>query len=478
MNEFPLMTLEELCSAVHGVCIGSRTGQFYSVCTDSRNAVRGALFVPLMGEFQDGHNYISGAVKNGAAVVLVDENHREMVERGISEKHLPEDVSYVIVKNTLKGLQDAAAGYLKKFPGLKKIGITGSCGKTTTKEIFASVFSVKYDVVMTEGNLNSETGLPLSVFNVRDNHQVGIFEAGMNRVGEIRELAEVLKPDIAVITNIGTAHIGILGTRDKIAEEKKSIFSFFNEKSIGIIPEADDYYEFLKTGVPGKILSFGDGNLREISRVNSLGLKGTEIIFKTGDRALLSIPGYYNYLNALAAITAGFEWGLTVKEVAEGINSVKPLFGRSQVFEGSVEKNGINLNVTVVQDCYNANPVSLKAGLSLCDSADWNGKRLYVVGAMMELGADSYQAHYAALQNLADSKGDLIFLFGKEFKKPFDDFKPAGSRFFYFEDMEDLIAGVKSGLENNSLIFIKGSRAMALERIGESLGLVKESAGV
>ena len=192
----------------------------------------------------------------------------------------------------------------------------------------------------------------------------------------------------------------------------------------------------------------------------------------------MSIPGYYNYLNALAAITAGFEWGLTVKEVAEGINSVKPLFGRSQVFTGSVEKNGINLNVTVVQDCYNANPVSLKAGLSLCDSADWNRKRLYVVGAMMELGADSYQAHYAALQNLADSKGDLIFLFGKEFKKSFDDFKPAGSRFFYFEDMEDLIAGVKSGLENNSLIFIKGSRAMALERIGESLGLVKESAGV
>jgi UDP-N-acetylmuramoyl-tripeptide--D-alanyl-D-alanine ligase len=183
------------------------------------------------------------------------------------------------VEDTLRGLQDAARIYLEKFPRLLKIAITGSSGKTTTKEIAAAITGQEKNVVMNSGNFNSETGLPLSVFNVRQEHEVGIFEAGMNRRGEIAELAEVLKPDIALITNIDIPHIGILGSIEAIAEEKKAIFSQFTGKEKALIPADEGFKDFLAQGVAGEIIFYGQKFFPELGEVRDLGLGGTEIIW-------------------------------------------------------------------------------------------------------------------------------------------------------------------------------------------------------
>lgn len=221
-----LLSLPQLVEAVNGACLCcySPAKGFSSIATDSRNVTPGSLFVPLMGEHQDGHTYIPRAIEAGASVILVDSDHSDGSASLFSTMGKQYGVSFIRVKNTLNALQDAARFYVGLFPDLIKIAITGSSGKTTTKELLASIFSVSNAVITNEGNLNSETGLPLSVFRIRKEHTFGIFEMGMNRRGEILELAQVFSPSFALITNIGTAHIGILGTQAAIAEEKKKFF--------------------------------------------------------------------------------------------------------------------------------------------------------------------------------------------------------------------------------------------------------------
>ena len=223
-QEESLLSLDEVLLAAKGVLLNKEVPEtfcFTSVVTDSRQVSAGGLFVPLLGEKQDGHTYIPQALEKGATVVfVVKDKAKETDYVSLFVKRYP-TVFFVAVENTLYALQHIACMYVKKFPKLIKIGITGSNGKTTTKEILAHLLSEKYSVIMNQGNLNSETGLPLSVFAIREYHEVGIFEMGMNRRGEISELASVLLPDVGVITNIGTAHIGILGSKDAIAEEKK-----------------------------------------------------------------------------------------------------------------------------------------------------------------------------------------------------------------------------------------------------------------
>lgn len=226
--DYSLMNLDELLTSTGAWLVyeSNSSKSFSSVVIDSRNVKNNSLFIPLRGENQDGHIYIEPALKKGAKFFIVDFDHLDENETALLSLCKNYDASCVAVKNNLKALQDAARYYLSKFPNLYKIGITGSSGKTTTKEILASIYSKKYNTVSTKGNLNSETGLPLSVFEVRPEHEAGIFELGMNRKGEITEIASVLLPNAAIITNIGTAHIGILGTKQAIAEEKKKFFLF------------------------------------------------------------------------------------------------------------------------------------------------------------------------------------------------------------------------------------------------------------
>ena len=210
-----LLTGPELLAAVKGNLIGSFKSSalfFSTVVTDSRNVVPLSLFVPLIGEKQDGHGYIPQALEKGASVVFVAQSAYEADSAAYESLSVTHgDVAFIAVKNTLHALQDAAACYVAKFPHLVRCAVTGSSGKTTTKEITASILRQKFNVVTNKGNLNSETGLPLSVFQIRREHTLGLFEMGMNRVDEIGEISAVLKPNYGIVTNIGTAHIGKIG---------------------------------------------------------------------------------------------------------------------------------------------------------------------------------------------------------------------------------------------------------------------------
>jgi len=253
-----------------------REAGFSSVTVDSRTAREGSLFVALPGSNCDGHSFVEAAFRNGASAAIVERQKLETYK--LSDIAESMEKTLIIVDNSLEGLQKAAGAYLEKFPGLLKIAITGSSGKTTTKEIAAKIIGIEKRVTMNPGNYNSEIGLPLAVFNLRPGDEIGVFEMGMNHEGEIADLARVLNPDIALITNIGSAHIGILGSKEAIAKEKKNIFSKFDGKGVALLPADSPYRDFLAQGVRGRVSFYGENSFAELGGIRDLGLDGSEII--------------------------------------------------------------------------------------------------------------------------------------------------------------------------------------------------------
>jgi len=428
-----------------------REAGFSSVTVDSRTAREGSLFVALPGSNCDGHSFVEAAFRNGASAAIVERQKLETYK--LSDIAESMEKTLIIVDNSLEGLQKAAGAYLEKFPGLLKIAITGSSGKTTTKEIAAKIIGIEKRVTMNPGNYNSEIGLPLAVFNLRPGDEIGVFEMGMNHEGEIADLARVLNPDIALITNIGSAHIGILGSKEAIAKEKKNIFSKFDGKGVALLPADSPYRDFLAQGVRGRVSFYGENSFAELGGIRDLGLDGSEIIWD-GKQARFALPGKYNLANALAAIAIAREIPVSAMAVRQGIESVKPLFGRGEIIRGKA---------TVIQDCYNSNPESLAGALEFCENLDWQGRRVYVIGEMLELGEDSEKAHEGMGRLLADSKADMVFLYGKETAAAV---KALGTgRFFHTCGINELSAAVNAYVRDGDLVLLKGSRGCALERV-------------
>ena len=448
----PLMEFASLTRSL-GARFVSHSGKsgFFSVSIDSRSIQEGALFVALCGSSTDGHRFLREAFACGAGSAMVDSSKLEQFNILQTAQTMGKDL--VIVDNTLQGLQDTARVFLEGFPGLLKIGITGSSGKTTVKEITAAIIGIEKNVVMNSGNLNSETGLPLSVFSVRSCHEVGIFEMGMNRKGEISELAHVLKPNIALITNIGSAHIGIIGSKDNIALEKKNIFSFFTGKQTALIPAFDPYCDFLSQGVNGNVQLYGADSFEELQTVTDRGLEGTEILW-ADQKIHFGLCGAYNVSNALAAIAIAKTAGVSNNAIKRGLESVKPLFGRTEIVNG---------RATVIRDCYNANPESFARAIEFCDSLKWPGRKVYVAGNMGELGTQSRAAHENAGRLLENSKADKIFLFGDEMAQAaqFLDSKD----FYHTISIDELSQAMEKYILDGDLVLLKGSRSCALERV-------------
>lgn len=466
MAESILMTIAELASAVGGTIVTSPRPSdfgFSSVSIDSRSTAVGALFVALTGSERDGHDFIGQACAAGAHVVLATAKRMEKDGESLREVVERSGAAMVVVSDTLRALQDAAAAYLDHFPSLLKIGITGSSGKTTTKELAASMIGVEKRVVMNLGNLNSETGLPLSVFAVRAEHEVGIFEMGMNRRGEIGELAAVLRPRIALVTNVGTAHIGILGSRDAIAEEKKAIFSKFAGSELALVSEEDKYADFLVSGIHGNFRLYGASSLQAFGGARSLGLDGTELIWD-GVPTRLALPGLHNLANALAAAAIAEAAGASASAIRRGIELARPLFGRGEVLRGEV---------TVVRDCYNANPEATEAAIAFCDSVDWSGRRMYIVGSMLELGSSSKAEHRRIGEALASSRADTIVLYGSETEDAYQAFSESESGktkvVLRTDDIDELFRQVSKMVAPGDLVLLKGSRGTALERLTGAL---------
>lgn len=461
-----LLTLDEVLEATGGIhLLGTGEFCFTDVVTDSRNVKKNSFFVPLIGEKQDGHSYIPKAVESGASDVFMALANFEKdgdFFADISRKN--PSVCFIGVENTLHALQAMAARYVEKFPSLIRIGVTGSSGKTTAKEITLSILSQKFNVIANKGNLNSETGLPLSVFNIRPEHQVGLFEMGMNRKDEMKELAAVLKPRFAIVTNIGTAHIGMLGSRQGIAEEKSHIFDYFSSFGTAVIPKDDDFAAFLADKVDGNVVYYGEGLPENVRFVKDKGLSGTDFTID-GKAVTLSLPGSYNYKNALAAITLAQVLGLTTDEIIAGIQALKPMFGRSEVIADG--KSGI----TIVQDCYNANPDSMEKAIDLLSSAK-SGAHYLVLADMLELGTDSLEEHKKIIRHALDSSAAVVLL-GKEMSAALAALGSAAVALALPDSCDESIHKVASYLKGimkkGDAVLIKGSRGMALERLTAEL---------
>ncbi|WP_294427912.1 UDP-N-acetylmuramoyl-tripeptide--D-alanyl-D-alanine ligase [uncultured Treponema sp.] len=479
-----LLKLSETLEAVGGVLLNgdfpSENFCFTSVQTDSRLVVEKSLFVPLIGENQDGHLYVPQALEKGASAVFVSKKtSKNLLEDLKKQAENNKNVAFILVENTMRALQKAAECYVRKFPRLIRCAVTGSSGKTTTKEIASSILRQKFSVIATKGNFNSETGLPLSVFNIRSEHELGLFEMGMNRVNEIGEIAEVFKPNYAIITNIGTAHIGILGSRQNIANEKKKIFNYIDSFGSAFIPKTDDFASFLEKGVKGKVVKYGIDCDESVKLVVDEGLAGT-VFSVDGLLMRLSLPGKYNFLNALGAIALAKELGCTAEQIKAGIESLKPLGGRSTIRKG---------RFTVLEDCYNANPDSMEKALDLCADTKIEGKKIYVLGDMLELGEKSEEEHSRIGEKAVFADADMIIFFGFEMNSAFEsaikiaekksslvDEKISSVRILYIGNKDeaaisDTAREILDFAENGDLILLKGSRGMGLERILPLIGM-------
>jgi len=466
-----LLTAEELLEAVNGTLIGESFDVlkfgFDNVVTDSRNVKENSLFVPLIGEFQDGHKYIPSGIEKGASVIFVARcSYEEKADEYVELAETNNDVAFVVVDNTMTALQNAAEKYVTKFPGLIRVSITGSSGKTTTKEITASILSQKYNVVCNKGNLNSETGLPLSCFEIRKEHELALLEMGMNRKNEIGEIAKTFKPEYGAVTNIGTAHVGMLGSRQAIAEEKKKIFTYLDSEGVAVIPAADDFASFLAEGVKGKVVYYGkDVKNNGIEFVSDDGIDGTT--FKLdGLTVHLSIPGKYNFNDCLAGVELGRALGLTAAQIKAGVEACKPLSGRSHILKGKY---------TILEDCYNANPDSMEKALEFAGSINFDGKKIFIIGDMKELGEESVSAHTNAGKLAVEAGADVIVFVGNEIKCGYETaekmVKDSGKNIkliycenYKDEDIEKTAAQVKEAASKGDFVLLKASHSVALER--------------
>jgi UDP-N-acetylmuramoyl-tripeptide--D-alanyl-D-alanine ligase len=439
---------------------------------DSRAASQQCLFVALVGSERNGHDFIPRALEKGVSVIFAESSDFEARRdwyKEIFQKY--SEAYFIFSQNTLSALQNAAAAYVRKFPSLIKVGITGSSGKTTTKEIARSVLSQKYSVVCSEGNLNTETGLPLSVFKIKKEHQAGIFELGMNRVHEIEEIARVLKPQYAVITNIGAAHVGLLGSVDAIAREKKQIFSHFNDECAAFIPRDDSYADFLGEGIHGRIFFCSDTSdglkALGIEDARDNGIDGAVFSYE-GEEVSFGLAGKYNFKNLLAIITLARVMGLSHDEIARGIKEAKPYSGRSQI---------IRDEWTIIQDCYNANPTSMAAALDFFGALAAEGKKIAVLGDMLELGERAREHHKQIVELALNLNIDILVLVGKEMSSAFNclkhDEKKRNAVFIFESWDEQNIARaseiILSKISKGDTRLVKGSRAIALERLVEKI---------
>jgi len=471
-----LLTKNELISCVKGTVIENGADCYFTnVATDSRNVVENTLFVPLVGEFQNGHKYIPQAIKAGASVVLLNKDEYSMNKAeydSIAKEN--KGVFFVCVENTLHGLQDAAECYVEKFPELIKISITGSCGKTTTKEMLVSVLKQHYGVeelVYTKGNFNSETGLPLSVFNIRESHKVGVFEMGMNRVDEIGEISKVLKSQYGIVTNIGYAHSEKLGSKKNIAIEKRKSLNYIPSFGAVFVPANDEFADFCCENVQGKIVKFGidnsDTGRWSIQLVKDEGLFGITFTIN-GMNVKLPISGKHNYYDALAVVECAEELGISEAEIKAGLESVRAVSGRMETKKIILKQSA---EITVIKDCYNANPDSMEKLIEFVEKLETGGRKILVLGDMKELGKESEAAHKAVGDKINEIRPEYTFLVGEEMRYAYEIIKN-NRNVFWFENNTDevfeLIAKtITHTAKKNDLVVLKGSNSMKLEKVYE-----------
>lgn len=449
------MTLKEISVACKGIYYGDDDlyyKEVQGVVIDSRKIEKDYLFIPIRGARADGHNFIPQVMADGALCTL-------------SEKRL-EGVNhpYILVDSCEQALKDLAEHYRKALR-VKVIGITGSVGKTSTKEMIASILSQHYCVLKTEGNYNNEIGLPLTIFGIREEHDIAILEMGISEFGEMHRLSKMARPDICVITNIGYCHLENLKSREGILKAKSEIFDFMQPDAKIILNGEDDLLSTL-TSVKGKTpLFFGVSCERDayISDVKNLGLDGITCEIHLPDSSFqthIPIPGTHMVYNAIAGALIGKTLGLTPEEIKAGIESLVPISGRNHI----IKANGI----TIIDDCYNANPVSMKASLDVLSSA--LGRKAAILGDMGELGADELALHHDVGVHAAECPIDLLCCIGERAKEIASGAESGRKMLIrHFDTKEAFLKEAQNLIKSGDTILVKASHMMDFPAIVKTL---------
>src|ERR1700675_104422 len=376
MNKLSIFQIAEFASA--SVSGGDGNVSIDKISTDSRTLKRGELFVALRGENFDGHKFVEAAVKTGAAGAIVDLGWKGKV---------PDNFTVIRVEDTLHAYQTVAANYRKSLP-LRVLAITGSNGKTSTKDFAAAVLGRRFRVTKTQGNFNNHVGLPRTMLEATSQDEVAVWEIGMNHPGEIAALSKIAAPDAAIITNIGVAHIEFMGSREAIAAEKGSLAEAIETQGTVILNADDSFSEGIAARTRAKVVSAGTtgGAVRAIEIRQSA--DGSEFTIVEGAhrcRAQLPVAGTHMVQNALLAVAAGRAFGLSIEECAAGLAAAPLTKARLQIKEiGGVQ---------FLDDSYNANPDSMKAALRTLVELDVDGKKIAVLGEMRELGTETERGH-------------------------------------------------------------------------------------
>ena len=429
--------------------VGSKTkldGGFNCVCTDTRKIEQGCLFIAIKGENFDGHDFAAKAVELGAKAVVCEK------DCGLGENQ-------ILVESTRQALLDLA-GYYRSLFNIPVIGITGSVGKTTTKEMVHAVMSVKYNTLKNEGNLNNEIGVPMTLFRLDETHEAAVIEMGMSGFDEIARMTAAVRPDVAVISNIGVSHIEKLGSGKGILKAKLEILQGMKAEAPVILNGDDDMLSCANVD-NHPVTYYGVNNNNSVFFAENICAEESEISFDAsfpnGKASVrLPFPGRHNVYNALAAAAAGSFFGISADDAFEALKGYVPAGMRQRI----VKKKGI----TFIEDCYNASPDSQAAALAVLGGM--NAKRkIAVIGDMLELGSYSAQAHASVGIKAAENKIDVLFTYGTQSLETAKAAEGSVATVKSFSDKQELSKELCGMLAEGDAVLFKASRGMKLEDV-------------
>jgi UDP-N-acetylmuramoyl-tripeptide--D-alanyl-D-alanine ligase len=445
------LMLNEIASALKGNLIGQdllMTG----VSIDTRTLKAGDLYIAIKGKNFDGHDFISQALQAGASAILVNQK-------------IDTDSAQIVVNDTHLALAELAGYWRRKMP-VKIAGVTGSNGKTSVKEMIAAIFATQGNTLFTQGNLNNDIGVPLTLLRLDENHRFAVIEMGANHPGEIAYTSRYAQADVSVITNVGPAHIEGFGSIDGVANTKAEIIESLSSAGVAILNRDEPYYDlWINKAGSRKSVSFGFDPAADIQAKNittRLSEKGftTQFDLKTVDATetiCLGLAGKHNVKNALAATAVALQFGIDLKFIKQALEQVKPVTGRMQVLQG---RQG---NI-VIDDTYNANPASLQAALDAINHA--NQPIWLVLGAFGELGDEAAAIHAEMATMIQSQSVQRLFATGELAKHTVAAF---GSNGQHFDTQEHLIQTLTNAISGKEIILVKGSRSQKMENVVAAL---------
>jgi len=418
-----------------------------AVNIDSRTLQPGQVFWALIGERFDGHSFIPAAFDKNALFCVAQKDHAQTIEQAPG--------ALLLLPDVLKGLQELAANHRRKFSA-PLLALTGSNGKTGTKEMIAHILERRMRVLKTEGNLNNHIGCPLTLLRLNDEHQAAVVELGTNHPGEIPLLAQIAAPTQALVTNIGEAHLEFFKDKETVAKEKLSLFKALPKDGL-IFRNADDPFIAAWSGALRKTISYGFEQRAQVQgRLKGLDDSGCAIFELNGRQQIhLRVPGVHQAQNALAAAAVALHFGFSEAEINEALQDYRAVRQRMEVLD--------ICGITVINDAYNANPASMKAAFETLQHMRLKGQLFLVLGDMLELGEQSRQWHKTVLQQALRLQPRAVFLIGREMEQAAEGLPASNVR--HFRQHRQLTDALTEQAAKGDTIFLKGSRGLQLEKV-------------